>query len=1107
MKNIEPQIEFPGLTETIPSTYILNQLDVYNWGPFSGRHSAKIDSRGTAIIGPTGSGKTTLVDALMTLIAAQPKYNLASTGGHESDRDLMSYIRGVSGAGNSADNSHVARPNKTVTGISASFSNGTQSIQIAAVLWVDGPSTAATDRKDLWIISERDDHSLDDWLSIHHKGGSRALKQYCRDTDKIYIDDVKKKYLVRLREFFEVSENAFALLNRAAGLKQLNSIDEIFRELVLEDRSVFDRAAEVAKEFDDLASIHAELEIARKQRNSLLPIERDYSQYKEIESSVADKNQLDKVVPTWFAMAGHRLWGKKSEELQKSIRELDDKIGDLRKEELSLQSKANDLKERYLKVGGNTIDQLEKHIGSQKEIIATRKKNADEYQIMMRSLGRHEGLEAEHFRENKKWASEQADNLSDVIEQKRDDLFEIGAVRKEHQKNVNQLEEEIKKVKANPRSNIDGIYLDFREKLASHLNMSIEALPYVAELVEVKKEESLWRGAIERAIGGHRLRVLVPSDRIRAALRWVNDRDNRIHVRLLEARQPYKTLDFHEDGFSQKLNYKKHSFGESLKDFIASIDRHCVDSPEQLSEIPHSLTVEGAMSGRAGQSEKQDHTALNKGWLTGFDNKDRLATLLRDLNDATITLNESQKKYATSERELGDLENSRNFVARLTRLEFGDVDLPGAELELSRLNERLQILCDPKSDVSKARKDCEIAEKKLGELREKINSSIEESGKCKGKYETAHANQQIAAERIGPGLEESLLALAKEQLPSLENDPPENLEQLERETRRQITNELKGLNNKLDNLGKELVRHMGDAKNADTGALNEVGREMSDIPAYLARLKVLNDEALPEKLQRFISYLNQSSDQGVTQLLADIENEVTFIEERINDLNVTLKKVDFQPDRYLQLVPQRIVHESLRDLQSRQRHLRFATLKDDQGESHYRALENVVKVLREASENKRTVGAKALLDPRYRLQFSVSFLNRHSGELIETRTGSQGGSGGEKEGIASYILTASLSYALCPEGAPYPLFGTIILDEAFSKSSQGMGGRIVSALREFGLHPVFVTPNKEMRLLREHTRSAVLVHRKQFSASLTCMSWEELETHAQKVMRNANEVT
>ena len=122
----------------------------------------------------------------------------------------------------------------------------------------------------------------------------------------------------------------------------------------------------------------------------------------------------------------------------------------------------------------------------------------------------------------------------------------------------------------------------------------------------------------------------------------------------------------------------------------------------------------------------------------------------------------------------------------------------------------------------------------------------------------------------------------------------------------------------------------------------------------------------------------------------------------------------------------------------------------------------------------------------------------------------RGGSGGEKEIIASYVLTASLSYALCPAGSERPLFGTIVLDEAFSKSSQAVAGRIIRALAEFGLHPLFVTPNKELRLLREHTRSAIVVHRKAAQATMTSLSWAALEMHARarsERMERGDEVT
>ncbi|MPM61062.1 hypothetical protein SDC9_107916 [bioreactor metagenome] len=56
-----------------------------------------------------------------------------------------------------------------------------------------------------------------------------------------------------------------------------------------------------------------------------------------------------------------------------------------------------------------------------------------------------------------------------------------------------------------------------------------------------------------------------------------------------------------------------------------------------------------------------------------------------------------------------------------------------------------------------------------------------------------------------------------------------------------------------------------------------------------------------------------------------------------------------------------------------------------------------------------------------------------------------------------------------------------------------MAARIIQALREFGLHALFVTPNKELRLLRNYTRSAVVVHRLGRKATLTTLSWQELD--------------
>ncbi|SFN25121.1 ATP-binding protein [Marinobacter pelagius] len=1096
-------------TELLPPTaYILTHLDLYNWGPFGGRHCAEIDPKGTAIIGPTGSGKTTLVDALMTLLTHQPRYNLASTGGHESDRDLISYIRGVSGAGNnSGDNSHIARPGKTVTAVSARFSNGDEAIRIGALFWIDGSSSAASDLKRLWLFSERDDQSLDTWLAIHHEGGARELKQHARDNPGLQANDSKKAYLAQVRRFFEVGENAFTLLNRAAGLKQLNSIDEIFRELVLDDHSAFDRAAEVASEFDDLAAIHSELETARKQHQSLLPIAETHEKHQAVATELDQQLALKEILPVWFAQTGYELWNSRKQELEKQLDEGRKALHSLDETVQELNSKADTLKDIYLQAGGASIEQLKEQISQQKRWVEERDRHARDYQTLTGKLDLDSTLAPEALARNRQLAETKLRELSELADTQDKSLLDLRIRYGKLNETLAELSEEIDRIKARPGSNIDGRYQEFRSELARALNLDEQSLPFVAELVEVKAEERDWRGAIERAIGGHRLRLLVPPAAMQSALDRVNSRDNRLHVRLLEAQTPQAPARFMDDGFTRKLNFKDHPHREALKHLLAGIDRHCVGSPETLRQTPQGMTQQGLMSGKKGYFEKRDNQRLDKGWMTGFNNRDRLAALNNELTETRQEADTLEQQLKTARRNLKDTQDQIRLYELLGETEFSTIDLPSAQRELDALQNRMEALTAPDSDVEKARREFESVRKELEQSQNRLSEQKTANALLEEKRNQAARTCTELLDRIGEGLTDDQQTLAAGHFRAPAADQYERLEALERDQREQLDRAIGKLGKQIQGYELNLTRLMGEARTIDTGALAETGSDIRDIPEYLERLRVLEEEALPQKLERFLSYLNQSSDQGVTQLLAHIQNQVAIIEERISDLNATLRRVDFQQGRYLRLEPRRVTHESLRTLERAQRQLRADALKDDQGESHFKALQNMVALLRDAADNKRTVGARALLDPRYRLQFEVSVLDRDSGTVIETRTGSQGGSGGEKEIIASYILTASLSYALCPDGATQPLFGTIVLDEAFSKSSHAVAGRIISALNEFGLHPLFVTPNKEMRLLRAHTRSAILVHRKDLRATLTSLSWEELEAHAEKIARKAHEIS
>ena len=351
--------EAPRLTGLGAQTYLLGSLELFNWGPFQGRHRAEFDQQGTAVIGPTGSGKTTLVDAFMTLICAQPRYNLASTGGHESDRDLMSYVRGVIGAGNEGDSQdHIVRRGATVTAIAANFSNGERELCIAALLWLDSNSSALADLKRIWVIASAPEIGLDELLEIQQKSAIRGLKKFGRETPGVEVFDSKKSYLARLRSFFEVGDNAFTLLNRAAGLKQLNSVDELFRELVLDDHSAFARAIEVASEFDDLAAIRAELESARLQQQSLQPLSREYVAYQQCAEQLEHIRLLLRVCPVWYASHACKLWQRQEERLQQDLQALEIQLNDLAKQIDAQQGDTENLRDLYMQTGGADIEQI-----------------------------------------------------------------------------------------------------------------------------------------------------------------------------------------------------------------------------------------------------------------------------------------------------------------------------------------------------------------------------------------------------------------------------------------------------------------------------------------------------------------------------------------------------------------------------------------------------------------------------------------------------------------------------------------------------------------------------------------------------------------------------
>lgn len=1126
--------------------YRLAELHLYNWGAFAGRHQVSVDAGNTAIIGPTGSGKTTLIDALMTLLCAAPRYNLASTGGHESDRDLVSYVRGATGPGHAGDDSnHLARSGRCVTAMAARLVRGQgaggsegaegaglgdartdNEVLIGCVLWFEGSSSSVSDLTRRWFFARGTGHHLDAWLEEHHRGGARALGKLEKSTDGLQIFNSKSAYLARLQRFFEVGPNAFTLLNRAAGLKQLNSIDEIFRDLVLDDHAEYEQALKVVASFDELATIHAELELANRQYLALLPLRDMAQQEQQLHLRLTQWRHLHAALPHWFAAQGTQLWGARCTELQAGLTQHQQGMAAARTALDQARTREQHLHGLYLRTGGGDIQLLEQHLLTQQAVVAQKQTHLADCHLLLRNLGLSQGLPsglaangpltATLLAQHQLHAQGALQQLHAAQAELHATTEEAVAAERNAHAEMQHLQTELDAVRKRPDSNLPSEFPAFRAALAEQLNLSPVDLPFVAELLEVQKSQQAWRGAIERALGAQRLRILVPPHAISSALQWVNQRHNHLHVRLLEATEPANPQTFWADGFATRLNLKPHPLQAALRQLLREQDRHCVDSPEALRHTPHAMTQQGLMSGKAQQFDKQDHKRLDQDWMTGFDNRDRLAHLTQQIHTQTHnwqTLDQA-KKSAQAAQATATAQHS--LWQRLLTLRFEDLDAPAAQTLLQQLQAKLAALLNPQSDSAQAKARWETASQQAKQADDTLRDLEKQHAAAQAEHRQAEKKQQEYATRVAeytaappPTTPPALAATPRPTVNQADSllpllmptfDPNalacDTLDAQERQALNQASQQVQTLTKQQFGLHKDIINQMGSAHKEDRGALAEQAREVEALPHYLERLRVLEEEALPDKRARFQDYLNTASDQGVSTLLRGIDAQVADITERIADLNRTLQRVDFQPGRTLQLDPQPVVHPVLQDLHKSMARLRSERLRDDGGTSHYQALQAMVQLLREHATNRRSKAAQALLDARYRLQFAVHVMDRATGQVLERRTGSQGGSGGEKEIIASYVLTASLSYALCPTGRKAPLFGTIVLDEAFSKSSAAVAARIIQALREFGLHALFVTPNKELRLLRNHTRSAVLVHRRGAQATLACLSWEGLNAYA-----------
>jgi uncharacterized protein YPO0396 len=1086
----------------------LRELSVFNWGSFNGLHTASIDFHGTLVTGDNGAGKSTFIDGLMALLlpAGRATFNVAAAQGDRSDRTLLSYMRGSFGSAHDGSSTRVKskRESAVVTGLRALYRGDDGSeITLAALFWTTQSTNSLSDVKRIYVVAKRN-LALKEMLDSFGEGNARTLKQWLRDDPSITCcDDSFSDYQELYRKsLYMDNKNAPALLSRALGLKKIDDLTGLIRELVLEPSTVREDAKKVVDEFADLVAIHSQLTDARAQKDHLSRLPDLAENIKSADFNMLGLQQERDGLPVYIGEICYRLWSEKIKVLHDEIEVLALLIKQTSEKESDAQEIVEGRHEDYIKAGGGRIEALKKELYQVQNELSRVVGRSSRYQADIRMLGLSDELREEPFNKNQSLVEEKLLTIKDDNRASQNRFGEIAGRLSEFQNRQTRLRDEISEMEARPDSNIDIKYQQLRDELVSSLGLEPEQCVFIGELVDVNEEQRNWQGAIERALGGLRTTLAVPEDCFSMVTRWLNTRHTGLHVRVQVVRDQYskQTAEFKNNGFLRKLVWREHPYRDWLKRHLARFDLQCVGSTDELDRTSFSMTEQGLMHMDKGRFEKKDQHKIDdrRRWCLGFSNKSRLSLLQSDQSSILQNIAETNQLLENARESLDEIGKREALWNKLREYQWDDINAPYWQSKSERLQNELNLLENAGSDLDQARIRWESAKAVLAGIRVEKEEYLTRNGELSKSLSDSQIKQADAAKMAENGIDNSTRELLEQRVDTLALEDLDNVAALLNQYGKDIEQALESWRSKKNSAERSAIGIMSTFRSHEKWQVIAADwrADVASIEEYILHFRQLEQDGLPLLVEQFVERLNKHATQSLARIRQRLDSERDDILERIDTINRVLMRTEFRPGSFLKLgaKPEKYPHV----IEFNRQVLKvLSQATSDDHEARFNQLALVVEILEKASSSTTagTLESLRLLDPRHQMSFYAEELDAVSGEVRDVLESSSGKSGGEKESFAGTIVAASLAYVLTPDGYDRPVYSTVFLDEAFSNTAEAVSRRVLRVFKELHIHVNLITPYKNLNLARESARSLLIAERDQdnHDSHLCEVTWEEID--------------
>lgn len=1116
------------------SGFKLDYMEVWNWGTFDKEiYRLTPQSNNSLLTGANASGKSTLIDALLTLLVPlkrQRFYNQSSGVEKKGNRTETSYFFGNYGQQQEGDSGIVSlklRGKGARSVLLATFNNvDNRIVTLFQVRYYSGEEL-----KVVFGISYKPLTISENFKEFDPKGVWRKHleKDFNSGSKNRFIEffDGPNAYQEKMIKVFGMrSDKALTLFNQIVGVKVLDDLDTFIRDNMLEELSAEEKYQELRGSFQSLLDAKINIDKAKEQISQLKPIDELANELQDIEKRINELEYEKSLVVYWFTTRTIKLCDDVLACCKSDLQKIEVEINSLKREKEGLEEQKSTLEVAIrTDADGQAIKNLEKDIDDLTEERDKRKGESDAYNKLAQKLGFTQEPDASTFDINRAQAKEEKEQLQKQIddelsEEKRhiqNELDKIGEDIDQHVETIKYLREH--------KNNISGRVAEIRDEILENIGATTEEIPFVGELISVKGDEREWEFAIERILHNFALRLIVPEKYYRKVNEYVNGHNLRgriVYHRYngVESLREFENRHLREDSLFNKIELNnKSKYREWLEDRLyAEFNYVCVDSIADFNYLTEkAVTKEGLIKSKGGKHEKDDRPEIHQrqNYVLGWDNREKIAALKKEYDEFCNQQKEWNAELEQIESKKKELEERKDSFFELYQYEkFTEIDWQSCSQKINEKSKQKKQLEDTNNKVKALQKQLEGVKHSLEENEKQKDHLIKKQTLAKDREDKTLQKRKdnVDALLLMKNADTDEFEARYPDLQSVDLDGLDAKRTSIQTSLEECTKNLRGLKNKKESDCKDKIRNFKYPSEKITSKYRDWRSDVNSLPdsvdfvnEYKLFLKRLYDEDLPSFEGRFNMYLQETIANNVSAFNMFFQNWEESIKGTVNQLNSRLKDIDFNthPYTYIQLESNRKLNVDVNE---------FRKLLSD-------AMPNMHKV--DSSIDGRRVHFEQYIEPlMLRLQdeqwrknvmdvrgwFTYKAVEYFKEDDQKRNTYESMGqlSGGEKAQLTYTILGSAIAYqfGLTKQGYDSS-FRFIAIDEAFRAQDEEKAHYLISLCKQLHLQLLVVTPSDNIHIVENDISFVHYVERKKNNRSVVYnMPINEFKEERQKSLES-----